>query len=592
MHDRFPVIGRAINKVVRYFAADISITAQTSASQVDNDFLENTEKLLKENYGLLEFLVKAGEQLATMGNVFIYAMPVLKRTLVCPKCSTSMALDKLHPKQDYEWDGEFKGTCRCGYKGAFKVVHQQVADQQGRRIHFKCLSPYDMQLKYNQLTDTYTYLYKMPAHVKQAIIEGDPVYLNNTPMVFLKGAFKGDYIQFPTDRLLHMRIDSLVSMDRYYKGWGTPMFLSSFNDILRLAYLDKFNEAVATDFIAPIRMISPPPQNLIAGNDTLRGNPISGYQVRQFIYEAIKGVRQNATQWVVSPFPLTYQMLGGEAKQLAPVELMKWYEERIYQMMAIPLELRQTSFQAVAPSAGLRMFQRQWIHYTNQLEHMLIWLADVICSTHLIEKVNVHLDKTSFVEDDMHKQVVLNMAGSRMISSDTVLKTIGLDYKDEQKKILQEQQDMAEESMKTQNVQQEMEMTGSVLPPAGSVGVGAAQYNMQMVQQQNMPQDPAAAGAPAGAMPPGAPAGAAMPPMPAGLQNSRSAGVEQLFQQAQQTAEEIFNVGITQGPGARRSMLVKLKAQNPDLHAQVTALLKQRDQDTASQAVAQSKMPQ
>ena len=27
MHDRFPVIGMAINKVVRYFAADISITS-------------------------------------------------------------------------------------------------------------------------------------------------------------------------------------------------------------------------------------------------------------------------------------------------------------------------------------------------------------------------------------------------------------------------------------------------------------------------------------------------------------------------------------------------------------------------------------
>lgn len=68
--------------------------------------------------------------------------------------------------------------------------------------------------------------------------------------------------------------------------------------------------------------------------------------------------------------------------------------------------------------------------------------------------------------------------------------------------------------------------------------------------------------------------------------------MEQLFQQAQQMAEEIFNIGVTQGSGARRSALVKLKAQNPDLHAQVTAILKQRDQDTASQAVAQSKMPQ
>ena len=527
-----------------------------------------------------------------MGNVFIYALPVLKRSLGCPQCSQVTAIDKMYPHVDYEWDGEFKGTCKCGYKGPFQVFDSQTTDNKGRKVHFKCISPYDMLLKYNELTGSYTYLYKMPSHMKQSIIEGDPVYLNNTPMVFLKGAFSNDYIRFPEDRLIHSRIQGLTSMDRYYKGWGTPMFLNTFNDILRLAYLDKFNESVATDFIAPVRLISPPPQNLMAGNDTLRQQPLSGYQMKQFIFDAIKGVRQNASQWVVSPVPLNYQMLGGEAKQLAPVQLMKWYQERIYEMMSIPLELRQTSFQAVAPSAGLRMFQRQWIHYTNQLEYMLIWMADVVCSSHQIQKVNVQLDKTSFVEDDMHKQTVLQMAGSGMISNDTVLKTIGLDAKDEQKKMLQEQQDMAEESMKTQNAQQEMEMTGSVLPPPGSVGVGAAQYNMEMVQQQNMPQDPAAAGQP---MPPGAPAapgGAGMPPMPAGTQNSRSAGVEALFQQAQQRAQEIFNIGVTQGPGARRAALVQLKAQNPQLHAQVKALLQQRDRDTASQAIAQSKMPQ
>ena len=69
------------------------------------------------------------------------------------------------------------------------------------------------------------------------------------------------------------------------------MFLNTFNDILRLAYLDKFNESVATDFIAPVRLISPPPQNLMAGNDTLRQQPLSGYQMKQFIFDAIKGVR-------------------------------------------------------------------------------------------------------------------------------------------------------------------------------------------------------------------------------------------------------------------------------------------------------------
>lgn len=592
MHDRFPVIGRAINKVVRYFAADISVTAQKSVSQVDTDTIQSTEAILKDNYNLLEFMIKVGEQLATMGNVFIYAVPIIQRSLGCPKCSWIMSLDKLTPKQDYIWDGKFSGICpQCREKVQFKVLEKQIIDEDGCKLHFKCISPYDMLLKYNQLTDSYTYLYKMPSHIKTAIVQGDPVYLNNTPMVFLKGAFTGDYIRFPDDYFMHLRVNSLTSLDRYYKGWGTPMFLSSFNDILRLAYLDKFNEAVATDFIAPVRMISPPPQNLIAGNDTLRGNPISGYQIKNFIYDAIKGVRENATQWVVSPFPLQYQMMGGQAKQLAPVELMQWYEQRIQQSMVIPVELRQTTFQSVAPSMGLRMFERQWIHYTASLEKGLRWMADLICQAHMLQKVTVTLDKTSFVQDDMHKQTVLQMAGSGMLSNDTVLSTIHLDFKDEFKKQMQEQQFQAEESAKMQSNEQEMEMTGSVLPPAGSVGIGAAQYNMQMVQQQNMPQDPAAA---AGGAPPAAPMapGAPAAPMPSGLENSRSAGVEQLFQQAQQTAQEIFNIGITQGSGARRSALVKLKAQNPDLHAQVTAILKQRDQDTASQAVAQSKMPQ
>lgn len=79
-------------------------------------------------------------------------------------------------------------------------------------------------------------------------------------------------------------------MDRFYKGWGTPLFLSSFSDILRLAYLDKFNETVATDFIAPIRMISPPTDQLRAGQDPMR-QPISGFAVKNFIMEAIKGIR-------------------------------------------------------------------------------------------------------------------------------------------------------------------------------------------------------------------------------------------------------------------------------------------------------------
>ena len=67
-----------------------------------------------------------------------------------------------------------------------------------------------------------------------------------------------------------------------------------------------------------------------------------------------------------------------------------------------------------------------------------------------------------------------------------------------------------------------------------------------------MPQQAMQQGAPM----PAAPAGAGMPPMPSGLQNSQSAGVWALFQQAQQMAQQIFDIGVIQGPGARRSALI------------------------------------
>ena len=75
-------------------------------------------------------------------------------------------------------------------------------------------------------------------------------------------------------------------------------------------------------------------------------------------------------------------------------------------------------------------------------------------------------------------------------------------------------------------------MTGSVLPPPGSVGVGAAQANIDAMQQ-------AAQGAPppeSAPMPAGAPGGA-MPAMPFNQGNSQSASMQQLYNTAEQKAD-------------------------------------------------------
>ena len=595
LHDRFPTIGNAISKVVRYFAADINVIAQTNPNQTDTQRIQKYQQLLKDTYSLLDLSIQVGQQLATMGNVFVSAQRVFTRYLACPSCQSVKSIKILHKGIDYQWkNGQFQGICQsCKNKVTYKVIDTPSVDTNGSKVRFIFRSPRDMYIKYNQLTGDYKFLYKLPDHIKQGIIQGSQVYLQNTPKLYLKAAFTNDYISFPADKLYFARIQPLSTMDRLYRGWGTPLFLSSFNNVLRLAYLDKFNEAVASDYIAPIRLISPPPNSLSAGGQDPNKMPISGWAVRQFVQEAISKVKDNPTTWVVSPMPLQYQMLGGEAKSMAPVQLLRFYQQRILQDMSIPVQLRQTSFQQIAPSMGLRMFQRQWIHFSNNLQAFITWSADQISQAHSIQQYKVCLDRTSFVQDDMNKQYYMQLAGGGAISQQTFLNSIGLDFKQQQHKKAQEAQYQMQLSIEAQSAQQGMQMLQSVVPPQGSVGVGAAQYNLQMVQQQNMqaaqgaPAAPAAPGAP---MPPTAPAGGMS--MPCNTGASQSASLEALYQGAQAKAQQIAQIGITQGQGARMSALRQLKAIDPVMHAQVKAILQNQDQQIASQAVAQSKMPQ
>lgn len=591
MDTHIPSIGTCISKVVRYFASDITVIADTDPQKTDASRVQAAERLLDETYHTLDDIIDVGQELAKMGNVFVSAQQIFNRTACCPNCSFAASIKALRKNADYQWQqGDLVGVCpQCEKKITYLIVDKPTQDQNGRAFRFIIRSPRDMIVSYNELTGTYKYLYKLPDNVKQGIIKGDPVYIQDTPKLYIQAAFKDGLIQFPADKFFHKRLKCMASLDRLYRGWGAPLFLSSFDNLLNLAYLDRFNQVVASDYIAPIRMISPPPQTMNAGTDPNRATTLNGYQLKMFINETIKGVRDNQTQWVTSPVPLNYQMIGGQAKQMAPVQLMQWYQNRFMEDIALPLELRQTSFQAVSQTMGLRMFQRMWIHFFSDLDDYLRWKANIIFQAHSMQNFKTRLDKTSFVQNDMNKQAYLQMLGGGIVSRDTALKSIGLDWKDEAHKTLQESKYDREIQTKDQAEAQGGEMLSSVLPPAGSVGVGAAQANIDAMQQAQQPAGPQ--GAPMPPMAGGAPGGA-MPGMPFSQGNSQSATLDALYNQAQQKAQQIMQIGQMQGIGARMSALRQLKAQDPTLHAQVKQIIKDMQSQVGRDAINQSRMPQ
>ncbi len=173
------------------------------------------------------------------------------------------------------------------------------------------------------------------------------------------------------------------------------------------------------------------------------------------------------------------------------------------------------------------------------------------------------------------------MQGS-VIAKTNVLKRLGVDFQKDLDQRMQEQKAEQEAAMERQTQDQGQQMVQSVMPPPGSLGVNTAGMAMQAAQGGGEGQ-PAGPAAPAG---PEAPMGA---PAGGGMGGAAQPGTpEQMWQQANDMANQLYNAP----PNVRRSELSNLKATNPQMHSFVTSILREMEQQVASDAVAQSKQPQ
>jgi hypothetical protein len=588
-YTRFPGYRTSIYKLVSYFINGVTVTKKDKSGKADNTAdasrVQEFEELLDNTYNMAGDVLQAGIELQVNGNVFVSADPVISRSLVCPteNCGWIMAIKKLKKGTDYEWrGGKFTGTCpACGKHVEYRVRDMPTTGKNGERVRFVYRDPKSMRIEYNRLTGTYRYYFELPNDVRTAILRGDSVYLEDSPMVFLQAAVTGDLIKFPDDKFFSMRTHTLVGQDRALKGWGLPVLLNSFNDYVRLQQLDRFNEAIINECVIPLRILSPDAKNLAAGADPNR-MAMPGYMFRDAMLQGIRGLRNNPTQWLISPVPVNYQAVGGDANKLTPVDLIEYETTQALANQGIPQEFKQTTFQVVAPSMGLRMFERQHIQFHKDLNEYTRWKAGVIADVHDYEDMECTLDSTSFIEDDMNKQVLLQLMQAGLISKTFVLKKFGIDFSEDLKQRMSEQQEENDAYTDQQKALEGAEMLGAMMPPQNALGMTQAQMNIQGPQPPGAPMGPAQPGAPMSPLPPAAPS------LPYGQGASESASLGQLEAQAQEIAQQLYTVDHA----TRRRELENLNATNKTLHDRVVGLLKEMKQQVASEAVAQSQRPQ
>jgi hypothetical protein len=297
-------------------------------------------------------------------------------------------------------------------------------------------------------------------------------------------------------------------------------------------------------------VLSPEPR---AGAEPAAADPVLGTNLGNFRAHAMAMVeehRRDPTKVQVSPYPVHYQVLGGEANALAPKDLLVQSEDTLLNGAGVPSELyRGTLSNQAAPSA-LRCFEARWAHLVEQMNGFLEWIVDRVTKLLEWEPVDCRLTKVRHADDMNRQMAILQLMMAGQISQQAGLRALNFTFETEQDNLLEEAEYVAkkqEEAAKKQQGRQAQQQLGQQPPP------GAA---------------PAQGG--------GAPPTAGLPPP--------ASDPEALWEQAGSLAEQLQGMPETQ----RKSELMAIKQDDKILHAIVKARMEENRRDVQSAGGAQA----
>ena len=549
-----PPFRAVIQRVVRYFLTALEIHGASDTNR------QKYEDFFNDQLHILQQLGEIGEDVAIYGNAFVSIYLPFKRMLTCPKCGLTRCAEEM----DYTFDPKgvrFKGKCaKCGEEVEFKRDDLRSTDQS--KIRIIRWNPKRMDLRVHPVSGKTEYFYRLDERLVQHITSGrdeDKFYINESSWEFIEAACANQTgverkFQFKDNSLYHFKMTTPAGVEM--RGWGMPPLLSLYKLAYYAQLMRRYDEAIAMDFIVPFRVLYPQGSPNSDGQD-----PLTMTSMRTFVaamQEMVARKRKNLTDVQIAPYPIGYQMLGGEGKQITPNDVMKTVNDDILNAMGVPADLYQGTLQLQAAPVALRVFERHWQFLVDGFNDLINWTMRIVARHLGWDKITGKLASVTLADDVERKALLLQSAAGQDISKTTAYKVFGIDFIKEQKRIAQEQ-------MELQSIQQR---------------AMAASQATQMNAGYNAPQD-AGGGDEEG-----------LPSTAAGTPVGATPG--DIWSQAGDIAK---NLVLATPPSRVRGQLLKIKQTNPTLHSMVKqqmddlrAQLRSQGQEMAIQAAQQGGM--
>ena len=516
-------------RVVRYFLTEMVLEGASDQEREQyEDFLDNQLHVMQQ-------LAEVGDDYQCYGNAFVSIYFPFDRYLSCKKCGTSYHISTTNYKFERKTGG-FRADCpKCKLKD-IPMNREDRRSVDTQRVKLVRWNPKDIRLRVHPISKKIEYFMRLDPVFVAKVLEGESFYLNETPWAIVDACLKSDkskkeyLFKFREDSIYHMRCSTLAGLP--VKGWAIPPLLANLKLAFYVQLLRRYDEAIALDYILPFRILYPKGAPGPAGQDAL--GQVSMSKFMGHMQHMVNCKRKNLTDIAVAPFEVGYQMLGGEAKTLAPKDNIALAMDELLNAMGFPAELYKGTLSIQAFPVALRLFEKQHGSLVDGYNDFINWMLRRIGRHFMWGDITGSLRSVTLADDVERKALSLQAAAGQDISKSTAYRPFGIDYLEEQKRLTEEQEAI-------QKLQQE--------------AMARSQAQQTQGGQQGGSGAPQAAGATPG----------------------------DVTEQAKALAQQL----LTQTPETmRRGELIKIKHSNPTLHALVLQNMDEMRQDMARQGQA------
>lgn len=430
-----PVTTEVLRKLSTYPITKFIYDVKDPATKVKYEKIERSYKLKSALHDI-------GFQYHTIGNVFISVHFPIHRSFICPNCKTATAAPSANFLRFKNY--KMQGVCSnpaCGKEGIFEHLDTKSTNIDDMNVII--WDPLNISVSNNPITGKSNYYYTIPNDIKRRIMQGDRLLLDSIPWEIVDAVREQKQFQFESDRIFHLRN---VDLGFAINGVSIPPLVSHFSLVFYQATLRKANESIATDFMAPMRVIFPQPQ-------TANSDPVVSLSMRNFtnkMEEAFIKHKQDNNHILIAPVPIGYQAISGEGKTLLVNAEIAQAEESLLLSMGVSRELLSGTTNWTSSTVGLRMLKNTLDSYVGQIEDLIEWIFSKSATYLGLPVHNVHLTPFQLTDDDVMKSMVANLVQTGNVSMTTVYESMGKSYEDELERILQESKVKARHDVRMQ----------------------------------------------------------------------------------------------------------------------------------------------